>query len=208
MISFFGLALNDDTVLPTPTPGGGIDVYEREVVPNSDPPVAYGFRFVVEGRPADTLPNCQDSNAPLACTMGTSTYSPGTLPDLQIEASNDLGVGNGNTVICDEAYGVSAVNPFDFSLPQAPTINQFSCRFRDSLNDFQGITDARDACTQVGTTGGYGFVQGSQSKVQFCGYIGTTLGFPVGDTVVAVRIRDAAGDVSQVKQIIIRVPQP
>lgn len=199
-------------VLPTPTPGSAIPIYERPVVPNSDPPVAYGFRLVVEGAPDPKLPNCQDSNAPLACTMGTRTYSPGSLPDLQIEASNDLGNGNGNTAICDDVHGgVSAVNPFDFSPAQEQSINQFACRFRDDTNDYQGITDARNACTQVGSSGGYGFVQGSQSKVQFCvpnGAIGPSMGFPVGDTVVAVRVRDGAGDVSQVKEIIIRVPAP
>lgn len=140
--------------------------------------------------------------------MGTSTYNPGALPDLQIEASNDLGDGNGNPNICDETHGVPAVNPFDFSLAQAPSINQFACRFRDGQNIQQGIIDARDACTQVGSSGAYGFVRGSQSKIQFCGYIAKALGFPVGDTVVAVRIRDKAGFVSQVSKIVIRVPQP
>lgn len=198
----------DDTVVATPTPGGDIDIYVKPAAPNTDPPVAYGFRFVVEGAPDPNLPNCQDSNAPPACTMGTSTYSPGSLPDLEIEASNSLGDGNGNETICDEVHGVSAVNPFDFSPGQAPTINQFACRFRDADNLMQGIVDSRKACTQIGTSGGYGFVLGSQSKVQFCGYMNQFLGFPVGDTVVAVRIRDAAGNPSAIKTIIIRVPEP
>jgi hypothetical protein len=140
--------------------------------------------------------------------MGTSTYNPGALPDLQIEASNNLGAGNGNTAICDEAHGVSAVNPFDFSIAQAPSINQFACRFRDGQGVTQGISDSRDACTEVGSTGAAGFVQGTQSKIQFCGYVAQPLGFPVGDTVVAVRLRDKAGDLSQVKRIVIRVPPP
>lgn len=208
MIGFFGVVLADDTVLPTPTPGAGLPVYERPVVPNTDPPVAYGFRLVVEGAPDPKLPNCQDSNAPDACTMGTSTYNTDGLPDLQIEASNNLGDGNGSTAICDDAHGVSAVTPFDFSPVQAPTINQFACRFRDGMGSYQGIVDSRDACTQVGSTGGYGFVQGTQSKIQFCGQMNQRLAYPVGDTILAVRIRDKAGDLSQVKQIVIRVPAP
>jgi hypothetical protein len=183
-----------------------MDVYEWPVDPNTDPPVAWGFRFVVEGAPDPSLPNCQDSNAPPACTMGISTFSPGTLPDLQIEASNNLGDGNGNTAICDDAHGASAVNPFDFSLAQAPSVNQFACRFRDQDNLFQGRINSGFACTWIDA--GYSFMQGNQSKIQFCGYIAQKQGFPVGDTVVAVRLRDQAGDLSEAKMMVIRVPAP
>jgi hypothetical protein len=166
--------------------------------------MASGFKLVVEGRPAATL----DCGA-LGC-MGTSTFasSPTELPDLQIEVSNNL--GNGSPAVCDDTKptlgGVPAVNPFDFSPLSAKAINDLSCRFKDGSGAYLGMGPG-DACTMLMPSGIYDFVN-STSKIQFCGQVFQPIGFPIGDTVVAARIRDIFGHVSQVSTIVIRVLAP
>jgi hypothetical protein len=127
------------------------------------------------------------------------------LPDLQVEASNNL--GDGSPAVCD-AGGVPAVNPFDFSAAQAPTINDFACRFKDGEGGAPlGITNPTKACTVPSQSGTASFVDRS-SKIQFCGLIDKPFSFPVGDTVVGARIRDTAGNVSGLATIVIRVLPP
>jgi hypothetical protein len=118
-------------VTPTPADDGSPPIYQLSVVKNTN--VAYGFNLVIEGALAPS-PQC----APF-CTYSTFAWSaadPTALPDLQIEASNNL--GNGSPAVCDDsgstAGGVPAVNPFDFSANSASAINDFSCRFKDGSN--------------------------------------------------------------------------
>lgn len=201
------MALADDTVLsPIGYADDGSLIYQRPVATNTS--VAYGFRLVVEGRPDPSL-QCGASSCMGDSTLAWSTADPTALPDLQIEASNNL--GNGSPAVCDDsgptAGGVPAVNPFDFSLNYAPAINDFSCRFKNGLNAYFGITNSIEACTKVLPSGVYQFFAAG-SKIQFCGQISQSVSFPLGDTVVAARIRDADGNPSQVSTIVIRVELP
>lgn len=206
LITHFGVALPDDTVVdPIGFADDGSPIYQRLVATNTS--VAYGFRLVVEGRPDPLLPcavNCMGSS-----TFVWSAANPTALPDLQIEASNNL--GNPSTAVCDDsgpaAGGVPAVNPFDFSAASAGAINDFSCRFRDGSGAYLGILDPTSACTTVGPAQTSQFV-GSGSKIQFCALVTQAMSFPLGDTVVAARVRDIDGNVSQVSTIVIRVTFP
>ncbi|HEX7408785.1 MAG TPA: hypothetical protein VF515_14185 [Candidatus Binatia bacterium] len=186
MITFFGVARGDDTLVDPIGVADDGPIYERP---------AYDFKLVVEGRPGGTL-----------VPLGESTFSgnPAALPDLQVEASNNL--GDGSPAVCD-AGGVPAVNPFDFSAAQAPTINDFACRFKDGQGAPLGITNPALACTVPSQSGTSSFVDRS-SKIQFCGLIDKPFSFPVGDTVVGARIRDTAGNVSRLATIVIRVLPP
>jgi hypothetical protein len=103
--------------------------------------------------------------------------------------------------------GVPAVTPFDFSAASAPVINDFSCRFEDGSGAYLGITDSSYTCTKVPPTETYQFV-GANTTIRFCGQISQATSFPVSDTVLAARLRDIYGNVSQVSSIVIRVPAP
>lgn len=195
-------------MVPTPAlrADDGSPIYQWAAASNTN--AAYGFRLVVEGRPAATL-EC----ALFGC-MGNNTFawgpsSPTALPDLQIEVSNSL--GNGSPAVCDDTRptlgGVPAVNPFDFSPTEAAAINDLSCRFKDGSGAYLGIMDPGYACTKLMPSETYDFVDGA-SKIQFCGQVTQPISFPIGDTVVAARIRDIFGHVSQVSTIVIRVVAP
>jgi hypothetical protein len=143
--------------------------------------------------------------------LGTSSYSSNDvskLPDLQVEVSRKL--GDGSFAVCDDGDptfgGVPAVNPFDFSAAEAPAINDLACRFKDG----QGQPVARNKdypCTRFPPELEYHFVDPT-TTVQFCGVIDEPFSFQTGDTIVAARVRDIAGNVSAVAQLVIRVATP
>ncbi len=182
----------DDTLVnPVEVSPEGLSIYQRP---------SFGFSLVVEGRPGGT-------NA----MIGGSTFNPDSIggslfPDLQIEVSRPL--GDGSTAVCDDTPptlgGVPAIEPPDFSPTQAigNAVNDFACRFKDGT----GVRFARgpsDSCLRF-DDGQFRFVVPT-STLQFCGVINRAIGFPVGDTVVTVRIRDVLGNVSAVAQLVIRV---
>jgi hypothetical protein len=63
-----------------------------------------------------------------------------------------------------------------------------------------------DACTRSDAPGGsgFGFVD-RDSSVQFCLLIARPWAFPAGDTVVAARVRDTGGGLSDPVEIVVRV---
>jgi hypothetical protein len=191
VITFFGVTNgNDILVSPLDTPKDGTPIYERP---------AYGFSLVIEARPGGTFAKLGKS------TFNWSPANPTSLPDLQIEASNNL--GDGSAAVCDDsgstAGGVPAVTPFDFSAAEAAAINDLSCRFKDGSGAPAGRD--KDPCTLFLPAEIYHFVDPS-STIQFCGVVTDATYFRSGDTVVAVRVRDVAGNLSAISKIIIRVP--
>ncbi|MFI5399399.1 MAG: hypothetical protein ACHQ9S_28055 [Candidatus Binatia bacterium] len=186
-ITFFGVTRADNSLMPpVGTTAGGAPIYES----------SYGFDFylVVEALSGNSDP-----------PVGTSSFSTDVsqLPDLQVEVSQPL--GNGSTAVCDDTApnfgGVPAVTPFDFSVAEAPAINDLGCRFQDGQGRPIGRTNVW-ACTKS-SDGSYQFVEAT-STIQFCGLVDTPLSFPAGDTVVAARVRDIAGNTSAVVQLVIR----
>jgi hypothetical protein len=188
-ITFFGVTRADDVLVDAiGNTDDGVPIFQRLV--------ASGFSLVVEGRPgANRVP------------LGTSSFSSDVtqLPDLQIEVSRPL--GNGSTAVCDDSSlnfgGVPAVTPFDFSPAHAPAINDLACRFKNGVWQPVGRT-ASEACTRFLPEDEYRFVD-SSSTLQFCGLIDKPLSFASGDTRVAARIRDTAGNVSAVAQLVVRI---
>lgn len=172
----------------------GVPIYERPT---------YGFSLVVEGRPGGT-------GTPVGfSTFNSDPTNPTTLPYLLIEASRDL--GDGSAAVCDDVPpdtgGVPAVDPpnFDSSQSIANAINDFACRFKDGTG-FRGGRGPNDACIQF-PDGQFRFKEPG-STIQFCGQINKPLGFPLGDTLVTVRIRDFLGNVSSAEQLVIRTANP
>ncbi|MCX8070916.1 MAG: hypothetical protein N3C12_00495 [Candidatus Binatia bacterium] len=191
-VSYFALARADGVVLePSGTNEEGVPIYVR--------PAGAGFYIVVEGAPGV-------SGAP----VGLSTFQEdlASLPDLQIVASRAL--GDGSLAVCDVSPpggGVPAVEPADFSATPEITaaINDFACRFRDGEGKPSGVGPA-DACTLF-PSGDFGFVNPA-STVQYCAQVSRLMSFPVGDTVLSVRLRDILGNVGPTARIVVRVQPP
>jgi hypothetical protein len=149
-----------------------------------------GFKLVVEGKPGP-------SGLPLGLTtLDTDPRDPTRRPDVQVEATNQL--GDGSSMVCDS--GVPALNPPDFSATQvvADTLNDLACHFLSS-------TSSRFACTQD-AFGDLAFLS-ADTQVQFCLQVSAALAFPIGDTLVSVRLRDISSNLGALHQLILRVGQ-
>jgi hypothetical protein len=127
--------------------------------------------------------------------------------DVQLLVSHST--GNGSATKCDMGPppipfgGVPGIDPPLFSPGQAITdaIQDMACRF--TLQ-----TESRFACTRT-RSGDFGFVSctGANCATQFCYQVPLTGAFAVGDTEVALHLRDLAGNLGPKKEIVIRVLQ-
>jgi hypothetical protein len=169
---------------PTPTPefdAEGRRVYER---------TQGRFLFIVEGArgPSNRLP-------------GNLLAPQSGLPDLQILMDRNL--GNGSTTVCDKgpsplpSGGVPAASSLDFADPAAAdAMRDMACRFIIQ-------TSASNACTR-NRYGDFAFL-GAGSVKQYCFQVPESVSFPLGDTVVAVRLRDTGGTVGPPVEFVVRV---
>ncbi len=186
--------MNSDGTVPTPsaTASGGVPIYVR--------PLGFNFTMVVEGRPGG-------SRHPLGkSAFATDASDPTVRPDLQVIVSRPL--GNGSRAVCDnmspELGGVPGTEPPDFAFTQpiSDAMNDLGCRFLNGGGQPIGrSTD--EACTVI-RTGDFRFVA-SNSTLQFCGAVERPFSFPVGDTVITVKLRDSGGNLSLQGQMIVRV---
>ena len=89
-------------------------------------------------------------------------------------------------------------NPPNFGPGQSITnaILDMECRF--SIQENSTVACTRDR------QGDFAFV-GAGTRKQFCYQVPDTAKFPVGDTVVAIQLRDLAGNLGPKKEIVIRV---
>jgi hypothetical protein len=190
-ITFFGPVTAFNTVItPTTEDALGNPVYVRAG--------GAGFFFVVEVKPG------KSGRPPGSSTSNGDDVNP---PDLQIEATNNL--GNGSSLICDVGPqpsqplgGVPGINPpsFDFSSPQVvAALNDFGCRFDTHTDQFP--------CT-LNANGNPAFVHPGVSSLQYCtmSVLGNELHFPPGDTLVTVQVRDSGGNIGFPQRLVIRVP--
>jgi hypothetical protein len=192
-ITYFGVARPDDT----PMLSAGVDAHGRPIYVR---PTGQGMFLVIEARPG------QD-NEP----VGDQAFDPaGALPDLQLLVSRRL--GDGSEAICDDTSpnigGVPAITPLVFS--DAPdvvaAINDLGCRVNDGAGNWVGRTASSQACTRTDAPGsfGYTFVD-ADTTIQYCLPIAQPWGFPLGDTIVAARVRDTSGAVGTPQEIVVRV---
>lgn len=192
-ITYFGVARPDDS----PMPSTGVDADGRLIYVRG---TGQGMFLVIEARPGIA-----------GDPIGTQAFDPaGELPDLQLLVSRAL--GNGSAAICDSALphigGVPATDPPEFS--DAPSvvaaINDLGCRVNDGAGNPVARTSTSQACTRSDAPGsfGYGFVD-PNSTIQYCLPIAAPWGFPLGDTVVAARVRDTSGAVGAAQEIVVRV---
>jgi hypothetical protein len=192
-ITYFGVARADDVpIVSAAADADGRPIYVR--------PTGQGMYIVVEAQPGSQ-----------GVPVGAQTFdAAGGLPDFQILVSRPL--GDGSAAICDDALpnigGVPGTNPAEFSDTPVvvAAINDLGCRVNDGAGNPVGRTSSSQACTRTDAPGtfGYSFVD-VDSTIQYCLPIAEPWGFPLGDTSVAVRLRDTAGTVGPPREIVIRV---
>ncbi|HSP96979.1 MAG TPA: hypothetical protein VL049_07005, partial [Candidatus Dormibacteraeota bacterium] len=176
------------------------------------------------GRPVFNHSFGQGFSLVLEARAGANRHNPGVYPapyfegedlqppDMQMILSRPL--GDGSAVICDtfppDLGGVPATVPFRFedSAPALDIIHDMGCRFLDGTGQLVARQSSLEACTRSDEGFGFGFVDRA-SRIQFCGLIATAWSFPLGDTIVGARIKDAAeGEFSQPREIVVRIGEP
>lgn len=186
VVTVIGVARADGkTVEPTSVDKNGVPIYVNYV--------GSGFILVVEGKPG--VSNLEVGRRIVAY----DPKDPSVRPDLEIQANKPL--GDGSEEICDQRLpkvgGIPAINPPNFAETAkiAATLNDFSCRF-------QTFIESAESCT-LDKYGDYSFVK-SDSTTQFCMVVARAWNFPVGDTMVSVRLRDIEGNPGPVSRFILR----
>ena len=187
-ITFLGVARAD-----------GVKLEPNSVEKNGTPlyisPIGSGFMIVVEAKPGAS-----------GYDVGRRTFAhvandPTVRPDLEIEATRNL--GDGSPAVCDrrrpQIGGIPGVNPPSFAGTQriSDALNDFACRFETFI-------ESESSCT-VEAGGDYAFVM-KDTTTQFCMIVARAYGFPVGDTLVTVRLRDTEGNAGPPRRMRIRRP--
>ncbi|MFN8640708.1 MAG: hypothetical protein U0802_03250 [Candidatus Binatia bacterium] len=186
-ILVFGVARADDLVQAP----SGVDTSGRPIYVRAQ---GQGMTLFVEARGG-------------SARLDPSAYdASGAPPGVEILAARPL--GDGSPAVCDYdpplIGGVPGVDPpvFDDSQTVRDAVADLGCRF----NDGTGVPLGRPAGLACTRNAGaeYEFVA-SASEQQFCLPIAKAWSFPVGDTIVAARVRDLRGQVSAVREIVIHV---
>lgn len=185
---YFGVARADDLVQAP----DGVDEAGRPIYLRAQ---GQGMTLVVEARRGQAR-------------LSNQAYDPVNFaPGVEIIASRPL--GDGSPAVCDydppRIGGVPAVEPLEFrNDPMVrDAIADLGCRFNDGAGAPLGRTGNNNACTR--DTGAlFNFID-PLTELQYCLPIAKAWAFPVGDTIVAARVRDAGGTVSGVREIVIRV---
>jgi len=195
-IHTFSLAAADDSLFGPTAEVNGIPVFEL--------PFGRAFRIIVEAGFGDSLLN-----------PGNDTFRVGGAPSFQIQSTRPL--GNGSTQVCDGESpvpgGVPGIDPpsFDATATVANALNDFGCRFVDGAQETvgRGCNEAQ-ACLRF-EDGNFGCASAA-ATVQFCSQVISAVEeFPVGDTMLSVRVLEAVGPMprpGEVRQIIVRVAPP
>jgi hypothetical protein len=176
------------------------------------------------GRPIFNFPYGQGFSLVLEARAGANRRNPGVYPapyyagdelydpDMQMIQSRPL--GNGSTMVCDTAPpdigGVPATVPFRFadSAAARDIVHDMGCRFVDGTGQLVARQSSLEACTYSDDAFGFGFVDRA-SRIQFCGQIATAWSFPLGDTIVAARVKDTGeGEFGQPREIVVRIGDP
>lgn len=186
IITFFGAARADGS----PVPPVSVD---QKGIPTYGTGVGSGFMLVVEAKPG------KSGVEPGRQTFVYIPGDPSRRPDLQIETAHDM--GNGSPEVCDRRRpnigGIPGISPATFAETQqiSDALNDFGCRF-------ETFVESGGSCT-LNEGGDYSFIA-KDSTVQFCMIVAKAYAFPEGDTLLTVRLLDAAGNPGPAKQMRIR----
>jgi hypothetical protein len=185
VITHFGAARADGLPVPPVSVEKGIPTYQTNT--------GAGFMLVVEAKPG--LGGHEVGRRIFAHVPNDPTVR----PDLEIISNRPL--GDGSPKVCDsrrpDIGGIPAAPSFAETQAITDAINDFACRFETH-------NDNESACT-VNASGDFAFVN-PETTQQFCMAVARAWGFPVGDTILTVRVRDVKGNPGPPKQIRIRRP--
>ncbi len=190
VVTFFGAARADGTLVDAKS-------VDKNGTPTYISSAGSGFLLVIEVKPGES------GFEPGRAIFNYVANDPHQRPDLEIESERDL--GDGSPAVCDKRKpnigGVPGVNPPSFAETQkiSDAINDLGCRFETFI-------ESESACTET-KNGNYAFVK-KDTMTQFCMMVARAWSFPVGDTLLSVRVRDAQGNPGPVKQMRIRRPPP
>ncbi len=183
IVTFFGAARADGmAVQPKSVDKKGIPTYVSGG--------GSGFMLIVEGKPGAS------GLDPARRIFAYVPDDPKSRPDLEIEADHDL--GDGSPAVCDRSRpkigGIPGINPPSFAETQkiGDALNDFSCRFETFIQ-------SDSACTKDKTED-FSFVN-KETTTQFCMIVARAWAFPVGETLLSVRLRDTDGNPGPVKQM-------
>jgi len=188
VVTFFGAARADGTLVDAKS-------VDKNGTPTYISSAGSGFLLVIEVKPGES------GFEPGRTIFSYVANDPHQRPDLEIESERDL--GDGSPAVCDKRKpnigGVPGVNPPSFAETQkiSDAINDLGCRFETFI-------ESDSACTET-KNGNYAFVK-KDTMTQFCMMVARAWGFPVGDTLLSVRVRDAQGNPGPVKQMRIHRP--
>jgi hypothetical protein len=189
VITFIGMTRADDVLVDPVGMSGDVPIYS--------PPFGYGFSLVVEAKPGASH-----------VRVGSSSFTDGSGPDLQIQVTRPL--GDGSALVCDDMPpilgGVPAINPPDFSSDPSVVdrLNDLACRFVDGGGQKVGRSCGEATACVLGLDGGFNCVA-NDTTIQFCGFIAQNVAFPSGDTFVTARVRDVQGNLGPPRQLLIRI---
>lgn len=176
VVTFFGAARADGSMVkPQSADKHGIQTYLTSV--------GSGFILVVEAKPGAS-----------GLDVGKSVFSyvaddPKQQPDLQIESNRNL--GDGSRAVCDKRLpnigGIPGIARPSFAPRQriSDALNDFACRF-------ETFVESGSSCTKA-VNGDYSFVK-PETTTQFCMIVARAWSFPVGGTVLTVRLLDTDGN--------------
>ena len=182
-ISFIGLASLDGRPAPlVGTMDDGTPVYFHSS--------GFGFLLVIEGIPS------ADSASVGTTLFNSAANNPSRRPDLQIVVDQNL--GDGDRAVCNDDFGVPAVDPPSFALVQSisDALNDLACRFSVA-------TSVRAACT-LDSFGHPAFLAPT-SRTQFCLAVNSQMAFAGGSTHVTVQLRDVNGLIGPARQLILQI---
>ncbi|HUI24596.1 MAG TPA: hypothetical protein VL403_00825 [Candidatus Kryptonia bacterium] len=190
IITHFGAAKADGTPLEPMSVGkDGIATYKAQV--------GSGFLLIIEAKPG--LNNYEVARS----IFNYDPNDPAKQPDLQLISSRPL--GDGSEEVCDSRRpnigGIPAVNPPSFKETQkvSDALNDMACRF-------EVFVDSASACT-TSKNGNFSFVN-PESTTQFGMIVARAWNFPLGTTLLTVRVRDTEGNPGPTKQIRVFRPKP
>lgn len=158
--------------------------------------IGSGFQLVIEGKPG--LSNLEVGRRVFA----HKPDDPALQPDLQIQVTRDL--GDGSRAVCDRRRpvigGIPAIQPPRFEKTQkiSDALNDFACRFETMI-------EPQSSCV-LDKYGDFDFVK-QDSTTQFCMVVAKAWNFPVGDTLVSVRLRDSEGNPGPIARFWLRRPE-
>jgi len=187
VVTFLGAARADGTTVEPIRVDKGIPVYRSAV--------GSGFMLVVEVKPG------AGGREPGRSVFKYDPSDPQARPDLEIQTTRNI--GDGSRAVCDKRRptigGVPGISPPNFAESRAvsDTINDLSCRFETFI-------ETQMSCT-MNRNGDYRFVN-PDTTLQFCMIVARAWAFPVGRTLVSVRVRDTDGNPGPVKQVWIENP--